>query len=98
MNQLVMAPDSLNFFFDESGHEKPDPNHHMYYAVGGCAFMGADYERIIGRPWTQVRMLIGGHEHARLRAADLGAKPSPAHLDVVSTFFRSHPFMRVAEG
>jgi hypothetical protein len=93
VSQLVLLPETLYIFADETGHEHLAGS--SFYGFGGCAVLGRDYERLIAGPWSLVRLLVMGHEHAALHAADFGRSATPQQLDEVVRFFREKPFMRL---
>ena len=58
---LVITPDMLVVFIDETGIEDySDPNNRTF-GRGGCAVLGADYKRYIKKPWRKLkREKLGG--------------------------------------
>jgi hypothetical protein len=67
--ELKIAPDWLLVFMDETGHET-FAGDQPYYAVGGCAILGAGYGMVKAQ-WRQLRSDINGDPDLPLHAADL---------------------------
>lgn len=93
MSQLTLLPETLYVFVDDTGHEHLAGS--SFYGLGGCAVLGRDYERLIAGPWSLVRLVVMGDEHAALHAADFGRSATPHQLEDVVRFFREKPFMRL---
>jgi hypothetical protein len=89
---LKFANDWLLIFLDETGHEEFAGNQH-YFAVGGCAVLGAHYEWLKAK-WRELRTIINGSPDAPLHAADLNY--TPENLAAVSQLFQHKAFARVA--
>jgi len=90
--ELKYANDWLLVFLDETGHETFAGNQ-PYYAVGGCAVLGAHYEWVKAK-WKELRKCINGDPEAPLHAADL--EYTPKNLAAVSQFFTDRSFARFA--
>jgi Protein of unknown function (DUF3800) len=95
----MKAPEELQFrndwllvFMDETGHET-FAGDHPYFAVGGCAILGA-HHAVVTAQWRELRRTINGDPDAPLHAADLDYKPE--NLAAVSQFFTSPAFARFA--
>jgi hypothetical protein len=60
MDDLVISPESLVVFVDDTGHERLVEGHSVY-GLGGCAAMGSDLENLVRGPWKEVRrQILGG--------------------------------------
>ena len=94
MDQLILEPDGLYVFVDDTGHERLAGQD--FYGLGGCAFMGAEYDRLIRGPWSLVRFVVNGDIDAPLHASDFGRTATPQQTREVVRFFREKPFMRIA--
>jgi hypothetical protein len=88
--ELKFSNDSLLVFMDETGHET-FAGDHPYFAVGGCAFVGAHHAAVSAQ-WREVRRAIVGDPDAPLHAADL--KYTEENFAVLSQFFKSPAFAR----
>jgi hypothetical protein len=78
------------FFIDDTGHEDFAPGHPVY-ALGGCAALGRDLDRIITRPWREVRRQVMGSPNTSLHASDF--PDTPENISAACDFFRQ-PFYR----
>jgi hypothetical protein len=94
MDQLILEPHGLYVFVDDTGHERLAGQD--FYGLGGCAFRGADYDRLIRGPWSLVRFVVNGNMDAPLHATDFGRTATPQQIEEVVRFFREKPFMRIA--
>ena len=92
--ELKVADQSLCVYVDDTGHEALVPGHPVY-GLGGCAVMAADLDRLVRRPWHEVRRQIRGSANEPLHAANLGHSPRPQDIEAVASFFRSQPFARL---
>jgi Protein of unknown function (DUF3800) len=90
--ELNIASDWLLVFMDETGHET-FAGDHPYYAVGGCAILGAHYEAVKAQ-WRQLRRTINGDPDLPLHASELDYTPET--LAAVSQLFTSPAFARFA--
>jgi hypothetical protein len=82
------------FFVDETGDESlSDPNQ-PFFGFGGCGVLGIDLDRLITRPWQEVRRLVGGSHDSPLHAAKLSRPRSLEHVEAISSFFESNLFTR----
>lgn len=66
--ELSVSDHALLIFVDDTGHEALVPGHPVY-GLGGCAIMAGDLERVIHRPWQEVRRQIRGSVDMPLHAA-----------------------------
>jgi hypothetical protein len=88
--ELKFDNDWLLVFMDETGHET-FAGDHPYFAVGGCAILGA-HHAAVNAQWREVRRAINGDPDAPLHAADL--KYTEENFAVLSQFFKSPAFAR----
>jgi hypothetical protein len=91
---LVLAPDCLACFVDDTGHErlKGQP----LYGLGGCAVLGRDYERVLVEPWSWRRAATTGNFNSPLHGAEFGLHATPANVAAMGRFFARQPFFRFA--
>jgi hypothetical protein len=89
--KLKITNDWLVIFLDETGHET-FAGDHPYYAVGGCAILGAHYESVKVQ-WRDLRHIINSDPDVPLHAADLDY--TPENLAAVSQHFASPAFSLV---
>ncbi len=82
----------LAVFVDDTGHE--DLKGQPIYALGGCAALGRDLERIINEPWRKVRERVTGSPATQLHASSL--TPKPAYIDAIARFLQDNYFWRFA--
>ena len=58
---LVIIPDMLVVFVDETGNEDYSDPKNPTFGRGGCAVLGAEYKRLIKKPWRKLkRDKLGG--------------------------------------
>lgn len=91
---LVLAPDCLACFIDDTGHERLQGQ--PLYGLGGCAVLGRDYERVLVEPWRRRRAATNGSYDAPLRAFGFARRATPANMAAMSRFFAGQPFLRFA--
>ena len=92
--KLVLPDRCLAVFVDDTGHEefKGQP----FYGLGGCAALGRDIERLIYRPWKELRMKVKGSTEAPLHANKFPSIAKTGDVEAVASFFRAHQFFRFA--
>jgi hypothetical protein len=83
----------LAVFVDDTGHEELAKTHQVY-GLGGCAALGRDIERLIHRPWKELRRRITGSPDAPLHAHEFPTIARPNDFEAVAQFFRAHTFWR----
>jgi hypothetical protein len=83
----------LAFYVDDTGHEALASGHPVY-ALGGCAVLGRDMERLLTQPWREVRKRVTGSPDTPLHANKFGNKAE--HIEAVVEFFRLQAFFRFA--
>lgn len=93
--ELVLPPNSLAVFIDETGHEQL-PNGHMVYGIGGCAVLEQDLERLLRAPWKAIRKALLGNEADQLHASAISRTLSGDKKALIGDFFKNTPFMRIA--
>jgi len=90
---ILELPDRcLAVFVDDTGHED-FPEGHPVYGLGGCAALSRDLERLIERPWKEVRRRVKGSPDAQLHANKFARNPKTEDVQAVARFFRE-PFWR----
>jgi hypothetical protein len=92
-SSLTLAPRCLAVFVDDTGHEDLAKTHKVY-GLGGCAALGRDIERLIHRPWKELRQRIAGAADAPLHAHKFPTIAKPEDFEAVAQFFRAHTFWR----
>ena len=92
--ELNLSEGTLAVFVDDTGHEALVEGHPVY-GLGGCAVMAADLDRVIRRPWHEVRRKITGSPDTKLHAASFGRTATPDQIGIVADFFRTQPFARL---
>ncbi len=92
-SSLVLSPRCLAVFVDDTGHEELAKGHKVY-GLGGCAALGRDIERLIHRPWKELRRRIAGSPDAPLHAYNFSSIAKAEDFEAVAEFFRAYPFWR----
>jgi len=91
---LVLPDRCLAVYVDDTGHEALVPGQPVY-GLGGCAVMGRDLDRLILKPWREIRKRVTGSANAPLRANKFPALAKvPGDMEAVAAFFRDQPFAR----
>src|SRR5690348_17178461 len=96
MSQLVdlVVPDRcLAVYVDDTGHETLVQGHPVY-GLGGCAAMGRDLDRLIYRPWKEIRRRVTGSPDTPLNAHKFSRTAKQEDFEFVAEFFRSYQFGR----
>jgi hypothetical protein len=93
--RLLVRPDCLMFFIDETGHEAfADPKYPVF-GIGGCAVMAGAVDTVLKQPWRAMKAKHFGGADVPLHASDLRT-PTPEQLLALSSFFREQQFGRFA--
>jgi hypothetical protein len=90
---LTLAPRTLVFFIDDTGHELLNDPTQKVFGLGGCAIMSELLETNVRKPWREVRRAITGNENNPLHAADV-RNPNQQQIDAVAQFFKTQPIGR----
>jgi len=90
---LILPERCLAVFVDDTGHEAL-ANGHAVYGLGGCAAMSRDLQRIITKPWREIRKRVAGSPDRPLHANKFPSFAKPGDIEAVATFFRIQPFWR----
>jgi Protein of unknown function (DUF3800) len=95
-DSLVLTPDSLVVFIDETGAEDyRDPNNPTF-GRGGCAALGSEYKNLIKRPWRRLKRDRMGGAMKPFHATEFEqSRPTKAHITGINRFLRQ-PFWRFA--
>ena len=95
-NCLLIKPRSLVVFIDETGSEDyGDPNFPVF-GYGGCAIIGADYDKILAKPWKRLkRARFGGANKPFHTVAFQKSKLTLAQINSINRFVKK-PFFRFA--
>ena len=91
--QVVLKEGCLAVFVDDTGHEAL-VNGQPVYGLGGCAALGRDLDRLIIRPWKELRRLVTGSPHAQLHAHKFPRIAKAEDIEAVAKFFRTQEFWR----
>ena len=91
--KLLLRDRCLAVFVDDTGHEALAKGHPVY-GLGGCAALGRDFERLIERPWKELRRRVTGSRDAQLHANRFAGNPKIGDVEAVADFFRAQPFWR----
>jgi Protein of unknown function (DUF3800) len=89
---LFVQDRCLAAFVDDTGHEALVKGHPIY-GLGGCATLGRDLERIVTRPWREVRRRVTGSPDTPLHANTFPSIAKPGDIQFAADFFRQ-PFWR----
>lgn len=81
-------------FVDDTGHERLVEDHPVF-GLGGCGVLAADLDRVIRRPWHEVRRRVNSSADTPLHAATFGRTATKDQIEVVAEFFRDQPFGRI---
>lgn len=92
--ELILSPETLVFFIDDTGHERLVPDQPIY-GLGGCGVMARDLDIALNAPWRDVRRLVTGSTDAPLHAAQFSMSPAPDHIKAVAAFFAGGCFARI---
>jgi hypothetical protein len=92
--ELKLPEKSLAVFVDDTGHEALVEGHPVY-GLGGCAVMADDLERVVRRPWHEVRRKVTGSADTPLHASSFGRTATDEQIRTVADFFRRQPFARL---
>jgi hypothetical protein len=93
-HELILSPEALVFFIDDTGHERLVQDQPIY-GLGGCGVMGRDLDAALNTPWREVRRLVTGSTDAPLHAAKFSRSADPEHIKEVAAFFASGRFARI---
>jgi hypothetical protein len=91
---LILPDGCLAVFVDDTGHEalvKGQP----VYGLGGCAVLATHLDRVVRKPWQEVRKQVTGSLDTPLHASSFGQTASQDQINAVATFFRNYPFARL---
>lgn len=91
--ELKPGADDLLVFIDNTGHET-FAGDQGFYGLGGCAVLGADYERHLKERWRAVRKAINGDPDMPLHSSEFERKAD--NFAVLSEFFLDPSFVRIA--
>ena len=92
---LVLPPQSLVVFIDDTGHEDL-ANGHLVYGLGGCAVLGSRLDWDIRQPWRELRKAVLGDYGAPMHASEITRFIDRKKMAVIGSFFEVVPFMRIA--
>src|SRR5262245_60657052 len=95
-DSLLATRDTLVVFIDETGNEDySDPNNPTF-GRGGCAALGADYKRLIKKPWRKLkRERLGGVTKSFHATEFEQTRPTKVQISAISRFLKQ-PFWRFA--
>lgn len=94
--ELKPRVNSLLVFIDETGNEDYSDPKNPTFGRGGCAMLGADYKRLLKKPWRRLkREKLGGANKPFHATAFENAKPTMAQIGAINRFLQ-RPFWRFA--
>ena len=91
--ELLVRPDCLMFFCDDTGHEDFRDPRFPLFGIGGCAIMAGAIEQVLRGPWRSMKAEHFGSPDVPLHASDLNT-PTQPQLDALDRFFREQEFCR----
>jgi hypothetical protein len=68
---------------------------HPVYGLGGCAVLGRDLERLIWKPWRQIRERVTGSPDSPLHANKFPGIAKSGDIEAVAEFFAAQRFWRI---
>ncbi|MFN0042693.1 MAG: DUF3800 domain-containing protein [Alphaproteobacteria bacterium] len=95
-DSLVLTPNTLLVFIDETGNEDySDPNNPTF-GRGGCAVLGEQYKTLIRKPWRKLkRERLGGATRPFHATEFEQTRPTKAQITGINQFLK-RPFWRFA--
>jgi Protein of unknown function (DUF3800) len=95
-DSLVLAPDGLVVFIDETGIEDySDPNNPTF-GRGGCAVLGSQYRTLLKKPWRRLkREKLGGALKPFHASAFEQSRPTRVQISAINRFLQQR-FWRFA--
>jgi hypothetical protein len=95
--QLELSDCTLLVWLDETGHEEFADKNFALFGIGGAAILARDYERLLSKPWKELKSNHFGGEGVLLHAADVQkARPTEPQISNLTNFFSNSPFGRIA--
>ena len=93
---LVLTPDTLAVFIDETGIEDYSDPKNPTFGRGGCAVRGADYKRLIKKPWRKLKRETLGGATKPFHATEFErSRPTKVQITRINRFLQ-RPFWRFA--
>ena len=88
--QLNITPKMLAVFIDETGNEDfSDPNFPIF-GRGGCAIIGASYQRIVEKPWLSLKKQILGSATKPFHSVEFAlTQPNKLKIEAINQFVKS---------
>ncbi|MGF1623946.1 MAG: DUF3800 domain-containing protein [Alphaproteobacteria bacterium] len=92
----VFGPRSLVMFIDETGSEDYSDPSFPVFGYGGCAVVGADYRKLIVKPWRHLkRYRLGGADKPFHATEFQHSRPTMGQIGAINRFVKN-PFFRFA--
>lgn len=91
-----LPDDTLVFALDDTGHESVHKENGACFGIGGCAFLVADYERLIEAPWNYMLQRFFPDTPRLIHSTDHLRNLSTEQLAALSQFFTRFQFFRLA--
>ena len=91
--QLLVHPNCLMFFCDDTGHEDFRDRNFPVFGIGGCGIMAGAIEPVLKQPWRAMKAAHFGGPDVPLHASEL-RHPTQSQLDALNRFFREQEFCR----
>jgi len=93
---LTLRPNMLLVFVDETGNEDYSDPKNPTFGRGGCAVLGADYKRLIKKPWRKMKRENMGGANRPFHATDFEqSRPTKKQITAINRFLQQ-PFWRFA--
>jgi len=93
---LIIRPQSLAVFIDETGTEDYTDPTFPVFGYGGCAACGAEYYGVLARPWERLKDERLGGARTPFHTADFQrSQPTPFQIQGIN-YFVKQPFFRFA--
>lgn len=93
---LTISPRSLAVFADETGSEDYGDPTFQVFGYGGCAVVGAEYDRVLAQPWELLKDERLGGPKKPFHTADF-QRSRPTHFQIEGiNVFAKQPFFRFA--
>lgn len=93
---LALKPDTLLVFIDETGNEDYSDPKNPTFGRGGCAVSGAEYKRLIKKPWRKLKREKLGGALKPFHATEFElSRPTKNQITGINRFLE-RPFWRFA--
>lgn len=93
---LILADDVLVIALDDTGHEELHQENGACFGIGGCAFMVADYQRLVETPWNLMLQHFFPDVPRPVHAVEHFGNPTKEQMSALTHFFTRFEFFRLA--